>query len=189
MAPLNPNSTVRMDVKYTSFNLEHTLQFRFQDGQSASGALAIVTPVLEALATVMRSDDAFLSANFALNNEDFSFPVAFTPINGTGSNSVSGGDYQSTFCSFVGRDAVQGRRVRYEFFTASATLPHPDNNRINAGEDENIDAILAALLAAATDAEPGAAIVTIAKQPPLFNNYANVAFNSYWQRKQRRSGV
>lgn len=188
MAPLNPNRTNRLTVRYTSYAIQHDLLFRFPTDATATEALNTIDPVLVALATIMRPQDSFFEARWSVAGSNLSFPIPFNPIEGTGTGAAAAGDYQSRFASFVGRDAIQGRRVRYDFFTASASLPAPDSNRIQLGDNETIDNIHEQFVAAANNATADPPLVTIGENNVVFNGYVNVAFSAYWQRRQRRFG-
>ena len=185
MADFNPNNTSRIWVTYTYMGIEHEMLFRAALPNVDTTFADTVVDICSAMAGVMRPDDAWVSARYADLGSDFSFPIPWTPIDGTGTNTTSQGDPESRFASFLGRDNFVGARVRFELFTGSNSVPVDSNNRFQAGVIAGLDAVVAALTAAATIPLTNARLTTISKGQPIFYSYINTGWNSYWQRKQR----
>jgi hypothetical protein len=79
------------------------------------------------------------------------------------------------FLSFIGRSS-DGRRLRVYFY-GSKTLG--GDYRYVSGEDADVDATIAALVAAGGDLE------TIGGLTPIWKSYANAGASAYWQRNVR----
>lgn len=188
MAPLNPDSTDRLYVQYTSVNIQHELLFRFPPNSPPTDAATVARVACTEMANVMREDDNFVAARYGVAGNDFTFPVPWAVIPGTVANTLVAGDPESRFLSFVGRDALVGRRVRYDLYTGASIIPIPSINRIPEGSNALLDAILSALDSIANPTLDDLGIITIGGAPPIFNRYVNSAFAAYWQRKQRRTG-
>lgn len=185
MPDFNPNNTSRIWVTYTSVGIEHEMLFRAALPNVDTTFVSTVQSICSAMADVMRQDDAFTSARYADVGSDFSFPIPWTVIDGTATNTLSQGDPESRFVSFLGRDNFVGARVRFELFSGSNILYTDTNNRFAAGDIAELDAIVAALTTAATVPLTNARLTTISKGQPIFYSYINSGWNSYWQRKQR----
>jgi hypothetical protein len=185
MADFAPNNTSRIWVTYTSFGIEHEMLFRAALPNVDTTFAETVVGICSEMAAVMRQDDAWVSARYADLGSDFSFPIPWTVIDGTGTNAPSAGDAESRFVSFLGRDNFVGARVRFELFTGSNAIGTDGNNRYAPGDVAALDAIVAALTTAATVPLTNARLTTISKGQPIFYSYINTGWNSYWQRKQR----
>lgn len=183
--PFSPSNTSRLWVLYTSGGFQHELLFRGPVAGAQSPLTEAAHSVCEAMVPLMDPDDGFLSARFAELGSDISVPVAWTAIFGTGSGGQVPGDSQANFLDFMGRDQTFGARVRWSLYTTSSTAIHPDSNRIPEGVAAPIDAVIDALRAAANAPATVDRICAISKGQPVIYGYVNVAYNSYWQRKQR----
>lgn len=176
MTPLPVDSTARLWVRKSGISGDHETMFRFSNDVSSTEAVAAVEPFLNAIAPLMWEGDSFVSARWAPDNGNISMPVAFDVIQGDNPGIPDEAQYPG-FLSFVGRD-VTGRRVKY---TIQGMPFNPDDNyRIFASENADIASAIAAL-----SFELG--LVTINSQHPIFNPYANLGYNAYFQRKARRS--
>jgi hypothetical protein len=110
-----------------------------------------------------------------LANTNFSLPGPFTPVPGAGSTNLAETD-APRFFSIVGR-TTGGRRVRY-FVYNSFVAPGDDYRVDNPGTTPLIDLI--------TFLNTNEFICGIDNLPQSVNNYLNVGYNAYFQRKQRR---
>lgn len=183
--PFADNNTARYWVTYTSAGKQHDLLFRGTETATIGTMNGPVSSICTAMRPLMRTLDGFLSARFAAKGSNFSTPVAWTPIFGTGSNTGGDGDPESFFLDFVGRDYTFGAHARWSLFTASADAPRPATNRVNGADNAKVQAVITALTTQANNPTTASRICTISQGQPVIYPYANTGFNAYWQRQQR----
>lgn len=167
MAPLAPSNTPRFRVHYATVGGDHTMQIR-----SASSPLAIGAFVAGFWTALGAASSAKVVSfvDFAPAGSDIFNPVATTLDGNTyGSGSVVSENYAWAY-TFVGR-TPGGRRVRLVTFLATDLGA---NYRFSAGEDGNIDAAVAVLVAA------GGLVVGIDGLTPVWKSYVNVQVNDHW---------
>lgn len=191
LPPVPENATARIWLDYTSKGKEHSLLVR----PATDLALGERQTVAQAFATVMASrmsiNDSVFAARYSGVNTDFSTPFPFTPVQGV----VSGAlvewveDPESAFISLVARSTTTGRRVRYTLYTPIAVGSWPVDNRYNPGEQAVIDTWRINMTSLI---EGGGSLdwPMVASDGTFVNvyGYVNLGKNSYWQRKQRRTG-
>lgn len=180
-----PNLTSRLWVRYTSLNYQHEILFRHVGVTVAATAVALVIPILTAMADLMRTDDSFYAARFSAPNSDISLPVDITPIHGTGSNGGVAGDPESRYITFVGRGTGSGARVRWTLFAGSDEVGVPPTMRYQPESSSLVDAVIEALQFAATFNPPNAFLATDQADAPQVYTYANMGYNYHWTRVQR----
>jgi hypothetical protein len=186
MAPVfAQNNTSRLWVTYTSSGIRHEILFRGPVAGALDGLTTTASAICAVMADLMLPSDNFESARFSELGSSFSAPVPWAIISGNGSSSVSPGDSQSHYADFIGRDYTFGARVRWSLFSASASLVQPDSNRAAPGANALLDAVVAILTTAATNAIASTRICAISKGQPQVYPYINLGWNSYWQRAQR----
>lgn len=167
MAPLSPDNTPRFRFHYSVDTEQHTFQVRSHESPSTVGAM--MNGFLLAL------DDSIFAQTL-----DF---VDFAPTGSSIFNPVTTGyegnpyglnpvvDTARAFAyTFLGRTSG-GRRTRIAIFGA-ATLGV--NYRISAGEDSNVDAAIAILVA------QGSQHRAIDDLTPIWKSYADVQVNDHW---------
>lgn len=185
MAPANPLTTVSLYVHYTSVGYGHEIEFRFPPGTDGEEAAGVANQICTAFAPLMRQNDSFDAARYRGAGARASFAQGWSAIPGTATNNLSEGDPEARFLSWVGREVNDGRRVRYTFFTGSAGVLVPDNNRLARGSEPKADDALDALMAATVAPGDGTYLVGIGGGSIFFNQYTNSGWNSHFQRKQR----
>lgn len=183
-----PNNTPRLWVAYTSMQRKHEILFRGNEASTESTMLDIASDICEAMRPLMRAADEFTGARFSARLSNISFPSAWVPFAGTGTNDTLPGDPESFYIDWVGRDQTFGAKCHWTLFTGTNDVSKPANNRIPPGVSPKTDAVTAALQQAATSGVASARLATISQGPTVVYTYANVGFNSYWQRKQRTGG-
>jgi predicted amino acid dehydrogenase len=176
MAPLPVNSTARLWVKKSGISGEHETMFRFIAGTTQSEAVTGVHIICEEMASFLWEDDAFISARWAADGSNLSFPVAWDVIPGENPGTPDEAQYPG-FVSWVGRGA-DGREVRWTLNGVPFTAD--DNYRIFASESITVEAVRFAL-------ETELTIANIGSFHPVVYNYVNLGYNAYFQRKARRS--
>lgn len=185
MAPLAPNLTKRLFVDYTSGGVTHTLLLRFVDGTTDSAAIFTAQGLAGDLSPFMNANDSFFRARVSEAGTDFSLPVPWVTVVGTGVGAGFVEDADSAFVSVCGRTGG-GRRWRADFFTiAKITTDWPADNRYSPGESTNADDIVQAFRTAADVASP--TILGIDGLPLIVYDYLNIAKSAYWQRQQRNA--
>lgn len=178
MAPFDPTNTNRLWVKKQGVTGEHELLFRGQIGSTLDDLVGAAHAILTAARGIVYEGDTWNSARYSARNSHLSFPTDWDPI--TGNN---GTDYQEYnrpfFLDFVGRGAG-GHRVRWS--VQGAVQVADVDYRMYATEYSGIATIVNAFNA------QNATLADITGAPVIIYPYANVGYNAYFQRKQRRIG-
>ena len=170
LPPLPANNTDRAWLKYTAQGIEHEIVFRFPSTTPQADIITACTAFANSIKGNVLTSDAFTGLRHQDSGSSVSFPLAWTSIAGTLSGTPDG-DNRAKFESITGR-SLAGYRARLTFF-----LPNMGDTvgyRITAGH------VLNTAVAAMTTppvAIDGAAVV--------WNTYANVGYNAYWQRQLR----
>lgn len=189
MARLPANNTVTLFIDYrTQLNgVEHTMQVRplSGDGGDITAAQQTVLDMLNALGpTFLRTGWRVLSVRGRQANSSVTAPVPILPalqaFAGTNNNSYSD-DREAVEMRFVGRSLTTGTRVGLSIFGIAGNIP-VGRFRITAATPTwgaSVVNAAAALNAGATNAR------TIDGTIPLWYSYANINYNSYWERRIR----
>lgn len=178
MAP-TPATTNIAYVDYSGPMGVRTMQMRIGDGYDISSFMAVVDPVLDAVVPLWYTSVSVIGVRFRAIGTTFSLPVASIPSYvGTASGTLSPFNYPR-FLSLSGRGQLSGAEVR--LFVYGASFTSPDDYRLTAAENT-----LVANLRAAWGGQ-GALGNLVTEQNDLFaaRNYANVGYNSYYERKAR----
>ena len=177
MAPLPDNTTATYFVDYQFGGQEHTMQFRYTDVVTLPAVIAQVNEFLAALAPIMSSDWEIVGARFRATGSNVSLPTE-PPVEPAPGGGVLDPSQNPRFVSFIGRGGISGRRVR--LYVYGLTFVTPDDYRLDAAPGNPVgDARLV------LDSNPEGIFVTVAGDNPLWYPYANVGYNSYWEREQR----
>lgn len=188
LPPLAPSNTVRGYIDYTSMGVEHTLQFRLPDSSGPNDVSAVALRLAPPMQNNMRTADGIYGVRYSPAGSDQTFPLFWTTIPGlVGPGSQWQEDPESAFISITGRGFSTGRKVRVSLFTPiTFGATWPADNRYNVGDVPNFDAWFNTFKAALEATPLGfQTLVTIGGDAANFYDYANIAKNSYWQRKQR----
>lgn len=189
MAPLPANNTSRLFVDYTSQSILHTVQLRYQGIQTTPNLVAAYNAFGNGLATFLLTTQSIVGARYQNAGTNFSIALTVPVIPGT--TPISGNtweeDPESAQLSILFRDNVQGRRGRWEVFTANKFgSTWPVDNRYQAGENASIDALINHFEAVSAGAGGMPfPLVSIANNPVVVYQYANICKNGYWEREQR----
>jgi hypothetical protein len=175
MAPLNPNSTDRAWLKYTSMGTEHELMFRQPDATPQADIIANAVGIANALKSFMWTGDSFIGLRHADGGSNLSFPLAWTAIAGT-NDTTPVTDDEAKFVAVAGR-SLGGRRSRMTFFT-----PYP-SDALGYRTPAPGSFAPGALWTAVQGMEPPN--VAVDEQEVIWNSYINIGYNSYWQRQLR----
>lgn len=177
MAPLPPNSTARLFLDYSDGQHAHTLSWRYDQADLA------VTDVMDALDAFLTAFTTglylitILSARYQLTGETITTPVAWTGAATYGSGSMPAVDAPREV-RFLARSSG-GRKTSFAVYGSSIGIPA--TYRYNVGDNAAVDAAIAQLQLAADIS----AFITIEGLPPTVYQFADVNFNSYWERKAR----
>ena len=184
LPPLNPNSTRRLWLDYTSVGFNHAVMLRLPDSVANPGTYAVAYANI--LAQRMRDSEQFFGARVAASGSNITFPIPFTTVPGVlpGSTNVWFQDPESTELSFTFRGAASGRKGYCTFYSPVQTPSWPPPNRYNPGYAAVIDTLRINFVAAA---ELGGThpLWSIGGDFVVFHSYVNIRSNSYWQTAQR----
>lgn len=178
MAPLSDTFTQKYFMDYEGPNGKHTILFRFVPGIADADCKSRIIAVIGAMKAWMHTSFSFNVLRYSAPGSNVSFPTAWTPITGTFATAPTA-DMYPRFMSWVGRDSG-GRRVRYTLIGASVNVD--TDYRVLTSENSSVTAVLTQLRAT------GPSLVTKQGFVPIFNDYANVGYNAYFQRKRRKVG-
>lgn len=177
MAPLPQNHTPRVWVDYNDGINDHKVMVRY----APSGPT--VDEVLTAVAGIFAALDpnwyeiSILGARAAASGSHISFPVDWPGDASYGSGTMPL-NRAPLELRFLGRD-TSGRKVSWSFYGGNFTLPDAFRFPYSVGGS------VADVIDAITAAGDSAAFVTINLLVPQIYQYADVNYNSYWERKSR----
>ncbi len=178
MAPLPYTNTARLLIEYTCLGQEHVAQLRLVSGSLSGDAVSVYNTFAPFIAAFLPDEDAVTGARFAVSGSNLTFPLLVTPETG-GQTGAFDPENRPEFISFTGRGG-NGRRTRFTLFTP---VGDPDTGGYR---DNNPSGIAATLLDALEANTPP--ICAIDGTSVVWNTYHNIGYNSYYQRKLRRSG-
>lgn len=177
MAPLNPNTTLRLLIQYTSGGEPHVAECRPDGVTTYAAAQAYAENLIPLMKAVMADTDQVTGAYVYLAGADVSNPIVITPGPGTAGTATINDQSKSAFASWVGRSLL-GRRVRFTVFTLAAYAFQ--ETRVYYGVVGAVWSNLGTYLA--TEATLATAVDG---NTTLWKNYVNFGRNSYFQRKYR----
>lgn len=178
MAPFPQNNTGRYVVSYLANGREHSAMFRFAGASPSEAFTDRVDEFLQACQWGMPEDWAILGAVFYPTGVNFSQP-AITPSAVVGAVDPVPAEAPG-FMSIVGR-GVSGRRTRL-YLLGWAITPA---NEVGNASDYRITRAERTEVATMLDAADIIPSVTIFGDTPIWNQYINLGYNSYWQRELR----
>lgn len=179
MAPVPPNTTMRLRVHYTGPFDSHTMLFHAQTGITVADFVGDVQDIVDQLVNIQYNGTVWATAELAAAGSPLFFPEAsWTPItSGSGFNPAVGSG-PSTFIQFGGRGLNNGVRVKLYAFE---TYLLPTNNmRYTAGENAAVDAVVTELLDANNN------VGAIDGDVVGWYNYANSGQNDFITHRARR---
>lgn len=187
MAPTPTNNTCRLWIGYTSKGVQHEIMTRYVAGTTSTEMNDQGDAIIALLKTAMLPSDTLNSMRYSLAGTDFSIPLPLTPVAGTYTSAPEWTeDPESAFLGFCGREYVNGKRVRFQFFTpCKFSTTWPADNRYAAGENANVDGLNADFANVLYGSGAVVPAVGIGGSTFSLYTYTNIAKNAYWQRKQR----
>lgn len=191
MPPLPANSTARLFVDYVTgtspTSQEHTLQVRLSGNsqQAAIDAQSNVLSVLEALTpAAFPVGWQVFQCRFQAQGSDFSVPIGV--IESLRTLDTSGDALppreEPREYTFQGRSLTSGRRVDVSVY--GLLLGTPDNYRILASQS-GLGLLVSGAVANLQIAGANGAFLAVDGTAPRWQNYVNVNYNSYWERRIR----
>ena len=172
MAPLDPKSTPRFRIHYSTVTTEHTLQLRSQASPGVVGG--IIDDFFLALGDAV-SSRTNLFTEFAPTGSDVFNPVT-TGFEGQLYGTITGDPETNAWAyTFIGRSSG-GRRTRIAVFGA---LFLGSDYRIESSVSPTVAAAIAVLTA------NGSNIVCIDGLTPIWKAYVDVQVNDHWVKKLR----
>jgi hypothetical protein len=184
MSDFAPNFTARYRLRYISLSQPHHVTFRhIGPGRTpAAGFVAGVVSFLNASAAIRYSDWTVLEATSAAENSDLFLPEPLPTGLTAGAATPGPTSFRPVFFSLQGQSDDGNKCAVYMFGCAlDPTVPTPGvqlDYRITGAEDATTLGIINALQAIPDQ-------VAIDRQACNWHSYINLAYNSYWQRKQR----
>lgn len=175
LEPLPPENTRRVFVDYHTDNAQHTMMFRVAASASISSLQARISAFLTALAPTL-SQITIDGVREAASGSTVTNPVD-NELDSTYGTGTEVAVVMPRQLRFEGR-SVDGRKVSISVYGYEGGTP--DNYRLEPEENASVDAAIAELEANATFIG-----LTISGQPAVWKHYANVNFNSYWERQAR----
>jgi hypothetical protein len=181
MAPLPYNNTAIFTANYTWSQGAAQMQVRYeQAGGGQAAARLVCEQIAGLLGDDLDQDWVFTGARAQAAGSNFSVPVG-APLDPTASGFDQPETQRPVFISFVGRSAL-GRRVSITVYGVRLT---PDESwRFERGEITNVDAVITWLQTG--NPNQGIAPLAIDGTQVVWYPYANVGYNAYYQRRQRR---
>jgi hypothetical protein len=182
MATHASNYSNRYIVKYRAAAKTHSMSFCYGTTPASppAGLITGVSNLITALAPKLVADWAVLAASYIEAGTTSAFPA--TPPTGVGTGvTPTPGDAPREW-SFTGRGNDAAPAAIYIFGAAADPgdgTPSLQDFRVLRAEDTDIGSALDEL-AGATD------LTTLSGRPILWNQYANLRYNAYWQTKLRR---
>lgn len=181
-----PNLTARLKIKYRSGLHNHSVTLRGTDVAtiSATAYQDAVQDFVTAMAHVCPSDFTIQGVETAELYDNVFLPAAFTYTFTPGATAPTLGA-SPLYMSFSGKSTngnkanvtIMGIAPNYAPNIASSS----NDYRINEGELSDVANILAAL-----DNLSDFGYIALDSHSVLWYRYANVGFNSYWERQARR---
>lgn len=174
LPPLPESNTGRFFVDYEGPYGKHSFQLRGNFDTDPASAVPSISSLLNTVKPVIHQDTTFTGVRYAMTGSNISNPVGFTPIQGTATGTLATTDYPRFF-AFWGR-GMDGRETRLTFFGGNVGVT--SDFRVSVGENATIAAVVTLL-------NQTSIWTTISGSRPIWKNYANAAYNAYFQRKRR----
>lgn len=179
MAPLPDNNTAVYFVDYQFQGRRHTLQMRVVPPATAASAATVAQAFLNNLLSLMDSTWSIEGARFRAAGSAVTLPATAPVLSGAGTAGNLPPRDHPKFHTFVGRGAVDGRRVRVFLYGLNIVVDG----------DYRLNGPLTGALADARNSLVGNTGTghwrTIGGSEPTWYNYVNQGYNSYWEREQR----
>lgn len=178
LPPLDPSTTPRGYIRYTSGDIPHVFSFRAPIGATFITITAMADEIVPTMLPLMDPGDEVLNLEASNAGSNIRFPITAYGMPGTAVGGVINDINKSTELGVSGK-GEEGRLVTAHFFTilAGAFV----DTRLPIG-------VVAANVAAWYDAvtnNAAAKLRTISGAIVNWNAYVNVTRNAYWQREQR----
>jgi hypothetical protein len=189
MADFAPNATARYVLKYHVAGRDHNMLVRLARGTPAASiglnGSNYLLSVFQAMAAILASDLAFVSAAYALTDSDLFFPAQVPPAV-VGGSALAGFSKQDTIthATFSGRGSL-GSKCNVKLYGVNWA------HDIIPAQVESDFVVLASELtqiANAVNALNGGAavIVAIDNSQPNYAARATIKVNDYWLRRVRQ---
>jgi hypothetical protein len=178
MAPVPPESVLRLRVTQTGPRGTHRMLFHARIGVTLSTLIGAVTNILNEMKDLCYSGTSFASADYATAGVKFFTPVSsWVPIDAPNTFLPTASDPTGTYACFVGRSFATGVRKRLFLYNFAFNLRQ--DMRYELGEETAVDQAIGELVANQdfTGAIDGTAVA--------WKTYINVGVNDYWTRRDR----
>lgn len=176
MAPVNPNTALRLKAHYSGPLGTHTMLFHGLPGTTPVVMADAVRAIIQDLTTLQWNGTSWDSAQVAAAGSNFFFPISWTPITVASVLNPQANDTVGEYLEFGGRSTT-GRRTKIYLF--EQVLGITPDMRYSTTENEGVNDIIAAL-------NSNEAIGAIDGTAVTWYGYANYGINDYWQKRARR---
>lgn len=175
MAPLPPDSTARLRVKYAVAGFAHTFQVRYGLSATVDDAIDAFNSLIGIIGGSFFSSEVVQFTKADSGSNIFN-PIADSALSGWGTGSGTNKDTASML-DFVGR-SEDGRRVRACLFGCTINSAGGDFRDSGAESSSVNDAV------DLMNSTPGV-FLSINGFQPVWYNYVNLGNNAYWRNKVR----
>jgi len=177
LTPLPTNGTPRVWVEYNDGVNQHKLMIRYAaSGPSVDEVLTMAASIFDALDPNWYAI-SITGARAASSGSDISFPVTWPGASSYGTDTMPL-NRAPLELRFLGRDQ-SGRKVSWSFWGGKFTVP--DTYRF----PYSVGGSVADVIDSITAAGESFAFLTINLLQPQIYQYADVNYNSYWERQRR----
>lgn len=174
MAPLNPNNTRRYFLNYSTSKAAHTMMLRTTLSVTAANASLVFSDILAAWASQLSLIN-INSMEMAEKGTNVRNPVTWGGSATYGAAAEVGNLAPRSIC-FLGR-STDGRRARLFLYGYKGATP--EDWRLTNADNAAVGTVYATL-----NTNPGV-FLSISELATVKYNYADVNFNSYWERELR----
>lgn len=183
MAPLPASNTARYFIYYRANGRNHNTQFRYDSAGAAVqpeiGFRTNVAVLLNAARAWMPTNLVYIKATFAAQGSNIQIP-ADLPLGLLGGVAPAAVSNLPASLSVTGKD-TNGRAWEFKLLGAGIS---PANNT-GVTEDYRVftseNLVAAAIVGAVENLDP----LSISGLVPIINQYVNMGYNAYWQKKAR----
>jgi hypothetical protein len=167
----------RLTAYYTGPLGSHRMSFWKTAVATPTTFIAAVRAIINNMRFVQYQGTSWTNADYQAAGDNFSVPVAWTPITSSTGANPTAADTVGEYVNFAGRSLTTGKRVRLFLFEQ---VFGPDTDmRIDPGDNAEFDDIVAQL----DNVSPSVGAIDGA--PVVWKTYGNLGINDYWIRRAR----
>lgn len=183
LPPLPLNNTARYFIDYTTGRKDHSLIVRVGPASAPAQVDQAVFSILGTLQQVLPQNWRVTGARFQNARTEFTLPASL-PLTeglvGTSGDFLLPHNEEPRQVTFTGRSSTTGRKTRFGIFGVNFITP-----ATYRATPEGISGRVGAVLSLLGPFSQDGYFVAIDGSPVLWNQYANVNYNSYWETEAR----